>query len=143
MTDIIEKTTTVSSEGSDPVVMPSVVPSKDPTVVKQVEVKATSTQTARNMIYFVFGALEVLLAFRLVLKLLGASAGSAFVSLIYTLSGIFIYPFEGIFRRAYTQGVETTSVLEPATLVALLVYAVLAWGIVTFAQLISGKQETL
>ena len=55
--------------------------------------------------------------------------------------GIFILPFEGIFRRAFTQGVETTSVLEPATLVALLVYAVAAWGIVKFVRISSGEQQ--
>jgi len=53
------------------------------------------------------------------------------VSLIYGLSGIFILPFEGIFRKGYAQGLETTSVLEPSVLVAIIVYAILAWGIVT------------
>ena len=45
-----------------------------------VEVKATNTQTARYLIYFIFGILEVLLAFRLVFKLTGASLGSSFVT---------------------------------------------------------------
>ncbi|MDP2861105.1 MAG: YggT family protein [bacterium] len=86
--------------------------------------------------------MEVLLAFRLVFKLTGASISSAFVGLIYGLTGIFILPFEGIFRRGYAQGVETTSVLEPSTLVALIVYAVLAWGIVKLLRILSGEQQT-
>ncbi len=85
--------------------------------------------------------LEILLAFRLVLKLTGASISSAFVGLIYGLTGIFILPFEGIFRRGYAQGMETTSVLEPSTLVAIIVYSVLAWGVVKLLRILSGEQE--
>ena len=81
------------------------------------------------------------MAFRLVLKLLGANAGSAFVGLIYGLTGVFILPFEGIFRKGITQGIETVSVLEPSTLVALLVYAVIGWGIVKLIRILSGEQQ--
>lgn len=75
------------------------------------------------------------------LKVAGASINSAFVAGIYGLSGIFTWPFEGIFRRGFTQGIETTSVLEPSTIVAILVYAVLAWGIVKFIRISSGEQQ--
>ena len=102
---------------------------------------ATSSQTVEYLIYFFFGALEVLLAFRLVLKFTGASISSAFVGLIYGLTGVFILPFEGIFRRGYAQGLETTSVLEPSTLVAIIVYAVLVWGIVKLLRILSGEQQ--
>lgn len=103
--------------------------------------EVTSSQTVERLVYFFFGALEILLAFRLILKLAGASMGSTFVSLIYSLTGIFILPFEGIFRRGFTQGIETTSVLEPSTLVALIVYAVLAWGVVKLVRISSGKVQ--
>lgn len=103
--------------------------------------EATSSQTVEYLVYFFFGLLEVLLAFRLVFKLAGASVGSAFVGLIYGITGIFILPFEGIFRRGFTQGIETTSVLEPSALVALIVYAVLAWGIVKLLRVLSGKVQ--
>lgn len=102
---------------------------------------ASSSQTVQYLVYFLFGLLEILLAFRLVLKLTGASIASAFVGLIYGLTGIFILPFEGIFRRGFSQGVETTSVLEPSTIVAIIVYAVLAWGIVKLLSILSGEQQ--
>jgi len=102
---------------------------------------ATNSQTIEYLIYFLFGILEVLLAFRLIFKLMGASNSSAFVGLIYSLTGIFILPFEGIFRRGFTQGLETTSVLEPSTLVAIIVYAVLAWGIVKLVRIFSGERQ--
>lgn len=103
--------------------------------------EATSSQTVEYLVYFLFGALEILLVFRLILKLMGASISSTFVSAIYGLSGIFIAPFEGIFRRGYTQGVETTSVLEPSTIVAIIVYAVLAWGVVKLILIFSGERQ--
>jgi hypothetical protein len=86
--------------------------------------------------------LETLLAFRLILKLAGANTYSAFVGLIYGLTGIFTMPFEGIFRRGFAQGAEVTSIFEPSTLVAIVVYAVLAWGIVKLIRIFSGEQQT-
>ena len=102
---------------------------------------ATSSQTVEYIVYFFFGVLEILLSFRLILKLAGAGITSTFVNWIYGLSAIFISPFEGIFSRGYAQGIETTSVLEPSTLVALIVYAVLGWGIVKFVRILSGERQ--
>lgn len=97
----------------------------DAPVIRPVKILATNSQTMEYFIYFFFGALDILLAFRLVLKVAGASINSAFVAGIYGLSGIFIWPFEGIFRRWFSPGAETTSVFEPSTLIAILVYAFL------------------
>ena len=105
-------------------------------------IEATSSQTFEYIIYFFFGIIEILLAFRLILKLMGASISSGFVGVIYGLSGIFTVPFEGIFSKGYTEGLETTSVLEPATLVALIVYVILAWGIVKLIRISSGEKQS-
>ena len=129
MAEIVQESVTTQNEGPKEAVT---------TETKRV---ASSSQTVEYLIYFLFVALEILLAFRLVLKLMGASLASGFVRLIYSLTGIFILPFEGIFRRGYTQGVETTSVLEPSTLVAMIVYAVLAWGIVKLVKIFSGEKQ--
>ena len=103
---------------------------------------ATSYQTAGYLIYFVFGLLEVLLAFRFVFKLFGANPSTGFVDFIYNLSAIFITPFAGIFNTSLAKGDVTTSIFEPATIVAIIVYAVLAWGIVALIRLMSGRQQT-
>lgn len=132
MAEITKETVTTQDTDSD---------NTNTVMTNPVKVKATNSQTVEYLIYFFFGVLEVLLAFRLVLKLMGASMASAFVGLIYGLTGIFILPFEGIFRRGFTQGIETTSILEPSTLVALIVYAVLAWGIVKLLRVLSGEQQ--
>lgn len=134
MAEISKETVTTQGSNINPVVN---------TTTKKTSVRstATSSQMVEYLVYFLFGALEILLAFRLVLKLLGASISSAFVGLIYRLTGIFILPFEGIFRRGYAQGVETRSIFEPSTLVAIIVYAFLAWGIIKLIQILSGEQQ--
>ncbi len=131
MAEIIKETITTQEDNTNTV---------RTTPVKR---EASNSQTIEYLVYFLFGILEVLLAFRLIFKIAGANIASAFVGLIYGLTGIFILPFEGIFRRGYAQGVEKTSVLEPSTLVAIVVYAVLAWGIVKLLRILSGeKQQT-
>lgn len=108
-----------------------------PIISTPVRAGATNKETAEYLIYFFFGFLEVLLALRLILKLTGASTASGFVRLIYSLTGVFILPFQGIFSQAYA----STSVLEPSTIVAILVYMLLAWGIVSFLRISSGEQQ--
>jgi len=92
------------------------------------------TFQAYYLVYYVLGVLEILLAFRLVFKLLGANSVSGFVSFIYSLSSPFVTPFSGIFSTATTSGVNATAILEPATIIAMIVYAIVGWGI---AKLIS------
>ncbi len=62
---------------------------------------------ARRIVYYIAGVLEVLLACRFVLKLLGANTKSMYVSIVYSVTQIFLYPFSGIFRSAVTEGIET------------------------------------
>jgi len=128
LTEIIKETVTTNNDTNSVKVAP-------------VEDKVTGTQTTGRVVYYIFGILEALLAFRLVFKLAGASQGSIFVRFIYGITRIFILPFEGIFRRGVAQGVETTSILEPSTIVALIVYLLLAWGIVKLIRVLSGERQ--
>jgi len=130
MAEIIKETITTQENNNKPVKIAPVVN------------VATKSQTIEYLIYFFFGALEILLAFRLVLKMTGANISSTFVRIVYGLTGIFILPFEGIFRRGFAPGLETTSVFEPSTLVAIIVYAFLAWGIVKLIRVLSGEKQT-
>lgn len=101
---------------------------------------ATSHETYEYLVYYFFGAIETLLVFRLILKIAGASLNSWFVSIIYTLSKIFTMPFEGMFRKLTAQGIETTSVFEPSTAVAIAIYGVIAIGIVKLIRISSGEK---
>ena len=82
--------------------------------------------------YFVLGVLEIILLLRFLFRLLGANQSSSFVVFLYDLSHVFVVPFYGIFNDP-TFG---NSVLEITTLIAMLIYALLAWGIVSLGRLI-------
>lgn len=85
-----------------------------------------------SITYFILGVLEVLLLLRLLLRLLGANEASGFVTFIYSLTHIFVGPFNGIFNDQALG----RSVFETSTLIAMIVYALLAWGIVSLGRLI-------
>lgn len=88
--------------------------------------------TAKKVVYYILGILEILLTFRLLFKLLGANPKSGFVSFIYTISQVFLNPFTAIFKAASVQGIGAKAVFEPSVIIAMIVYALLAWGIVKF-----------
>jgi hypothetical protein len=94
---------------------------------------------ARKLVYYLLGIIEILLACRFVLRLLGANPGNAFVKFIYSASNIFLWPFSGIFRSAVTTGIETESVMEPATIIAVIIYALAAWGIVKLIAILKNS----
>lgn len=79
-----------------------------------------------QIVWYVVGVLEVLLAFRFVLKLLGANAGAGFSELVYGASHPFVAPFLNVFRIAVVEG----KVFEWTTLLAMFVYWLIAIGIV-------------
>ena len=86
--------------------------------------------TAQNVIWYILGFIEILIGLRFLLKLLGANPSSSFVDLIYNVTGVLTAPFDSIFGVAKTTTGQTHSVFEPSILVAALVYALIAWGIV-------------
>lgn len=79
-----------------------------------------------QVVWYILGLLEVILAFRFVLKLLAANASAGFTSFIYSISYPFAAPFISVFRLTKVEG----SIFEWTTILAMLVYLLIAWGIV-------------
>ncbi len=77
-----------------------------------------------RIIYFLFGVLEVGLALRVILHALGANPSNTFAALVYALTGPFVALFANLFTNPTING---TAVLELTTIVAMIVYAILAW----------------
>ena len=90
----------------------------------------------QRIIYWFFGILEVILGFRLVFKLLGANPSNLFVEIIYGIAGAFLAPFGGIFKSVVSNGSKTSSVLEPATIIAITVYGLVAYGCVKLVEIL-------
>lgn len=100
----------------------------DPVVERQVVADRTvsSGVVIRRAIYYIFGIIIALLILRLILLLLAANQGAPFVDFVYNLSAVFAWPFFGIFSYQPSYGQST---LEISTLIAILVYALLAMGL--------------
>ncbi|MDP3883295.1 MAG: YggT family protein [Candidatus Staskawiczbacteria bacterium] len=79
-----------------------------------------------QIIWYVLGLVEALLAFRFVFKLLVANPGAGFVSFVYSITQFLAAPFLSIFSQIKIAGV----VFEWTTLIAMLVYLFVAWAIV-------------
>lgn len=84
-----------------------------------------------QVIWYILGIIESLLAFRVVLKMLGANASSGFASLIYTITDPMAQPFRGIFQISAN---EQGAVLEWSTFVAMIVYGLIAFALVQLMQ---------
>lgn len=82
---------------------------------------------AAQVIYFVLGLLEILLAVRFIFRLLGADTGNGFANFIFNVTTPFVGPFNGIFND---QALSKVGVFEISTLLAMAIYALIAWGIV-------------
>jgi tetrahydromethanopterin S-methyltransferase subunit F len=93
---------------------------------------------ARRVVYYIAGFIIALLALRLVLLLLAANQGAPFVDFVYALSGFFAWPFYGIFSYQPSYGQAT---FEISTVVAIIVYALVATGLAKLFTLTSTRTD--
>lgn len=83
------------------------------------------TFKATQLIWLFLGILEVLLALRFALKLIAANPASPITVFIYGFTGLFLLPFAGLTATPAVGGM----VLEISTMIAMAVYALLAWAV--------------
>lgn len=85
-----------------------------------------------QLVWLMAGTLEALIALRFVLKLIAANPDNTFARLVYDLTAVFLWPFFGLTITPSVEGI----VLEIHSLIAMLVYALLAWFVVQLIWLI-------
>lgn len=83
------------------------------------------TFKATQLIWLLFGILEILIALRIALMLIGANPGSPIVALIYGFTYLFLFPFNGLVASP-TAG---NMVLELSSMFAMLIYGLIAWAL--------------
>jgi hypothetical protein len=93
---------------------------------------------AAAVVGFIVGAVDILIAARFLGKLFGASAQSAFVSFVYSVTGPMVAPFQGIFGN----GGSKANSFETADLVAIAAYAVIGWGLVMLIRIATAPRGT-
>lgn len=92
----------------------------------------------RRIIYYIAGVIITLLALRVLLLLMAANQGTPFVDLVYGLSGMFAQPFYSIFSYQPSYG---RSVFEVSSVVAIIVYGLVAHGLATLFTLTRSRQD--
>jgi uncharacterized protein YggT (Ycf19 family) len=119
---------------------PAPIPAPAPAPVERVSVTEESRYNFRAaaVVGFIVGVVDILIAARFLGKLFGASAQSAFVSFIYQVSAPLVAPFTGIFGDTGSK----TNMFETASLVAIVVYAVIGWGLVVLIRIITAPHGT-
>ena len=75
---------------------------------------------------------------RVVLKALAANADVGFVRFVYGVSAPLVVPFQGIFPTPTSQ----SNVVEFSSLVAIAVYALVAWALVRLVLILGRQTET-
>ena len=80
---------------------------------------------ATQVIWLLLGILEVLLVLRFALKLIAANPDSPIAAAIYGFTGLFLFPFAGLTATPAVGGM----VLEISTLIAMAVYALIAYAV--------------
>jgi hypothetical protein len=89
-----------------------------------------------RVVTFVFGVIELLLLVRFFLLLVGANTATGFVQWIHQTSGIFMAPFNAILGTQTIHG----AIFEWSALVAIAVYAVIAWLIVALIRALTPRR---
>lgn len=102
------------------------------------EVRAPIEAVLARIVWFVFGVIEILIAIRFVLLLMGANAAAGFVQFIYGVSGVFMVPFNAILGAPTVSG----ATFEWSALLAIAVYALIAWGLVSLIAVVSPRRRS-
>lgn len=83
------------------------------------------TFKATQLIWLLFGILEVLIGLRILLKLIAANPGSPITALIYKFTDFFLAPFAGLTATPSAGGM----VLEISSFFAMIIYALIGWAL--------------
>ncbi len=90
-----------------------------------------------RFIWWATGVVEGLIGLRVVLRMMAANPGNPFASFIYAITGLFLWPFQTLVANPRSDGI----VLEISSVIAMMVYLVLAWIVVELLWLLLGRER--
>jgi YggT family protein len=88
-----------------------------------------------RIVWAILVLLEVLLGLRFMLKLIAANPDSGFAAFMYGITGPFVAPFMGLIGTPMSGGM----ILEVTTLIAMAVYALFFWGVVSVIRIVADR----
>jgi YGGT family len=100
---------------------------------------ASPLATWINVIYMVLAVADGLIAIRFVLKLLAANPDAGFARLIYGVTAPLVAPFVGLLGNPAS---SAGNQFEVTSLVAIAVYALVAWLLTRIARLVFNRTVT-
>lgn len=107
--------------------------------VDYVEARRSSADWVNGLISLVIGLIAILIAIRVVLKLLAANTASGFTHFIYGVTGPLVAPFHGIFG---TPSSDNGAVFEISSILAIAIYLLVGWLLMRLIQLVIERPTT-
>jgi uncharacterized protein YggT (Ycf19 family) len=103
------------------------------------EARWATADRLTGIVYFLVSLIAILIAIRVVLKLLAANPDSGFARFIYGISGPLVGPFRGIFG---TPGAGNGAGFEFSSLQAIAIYALVGRIVAKVLQLASARPSS-
>lgn len=99
--------------------------------------QVSGVMIGQRIVWFIVGFINVIIALRFAMLLLGANRGAGFTDFIYSLSAPFVSPFVGIFGEP----VYGQSVFEVSSILAIVIYLLIGWGITKLLTIARPQDE--
>jgi YggT family protein len=90
-----------------------------------------------RFVWWATGVVEGLIALRVVLRMMAANPGNPFANFIYAITDLFLWPFQTLVANPSSDGI----VLEISSVIAMMVYLIMAWIVVELVWLIMGRER--
>jgi uncharacterized protein YggT (Ycf19 family) len=107
--------------------------------VDYVGARRSTADWLTGLISLIIGVIAILIAIRVVLKLLAANTASSFTQFIYNVTGPFVAPFQGIFG---TPSADNGAVFEISSIRAIAIYLLVGWLIIRLLLLVIDRPTT-
>jgi hypothetical protein len=91
-----------------------------------------------QLIWLGFGVLIALIGLRVLLRLLAANPANPFANMLYMFTDLFLWPFHGLTPTPAAEGM----VLEISSIIAMVVYVLVAWLIIRLIWLLFYRPST-
>ncbi len=91
-----------------------------------------------QIIWLVVGLIDAVIGLRVLLKLIGANPNNDFARFVYNFAGLFLGPFNGLTGSPSAGSL----VLEIPSLIAMLIYALIGWGLIRIVWLVLARSDT-
>jgi hypothetical protein len=143
MAQVLEQETVRQETTAEPTVAPADTSASSVATSRVSRTSVTSAHVgdyndrAIQVVWWIVGFVDILLAIRFLLKLLGGSTVSGFVTFMYNITQPLVAPFHGIFNTT----VQGRSILEPESLVAIAIYSLIGWGIVSLIHMMTRTRR--